>query len=96
MSGSNGDADKSDGKNRVVDVAGRHVICAGKREEIEKCRFCVHSVSFECDGVWVKSPARAYCSRCRSTDPVNLDKVTAVMCDDRAGEGFRSIMNIIS
>jgi hypothetical protein len=69
MSESNG-ADKSDGRNRVVDVAGRHVICAGKREEIDKCRFCVHSVSFECDGVWVKSPARAYCSRCRSTDPV--------------------------
>jgi hypothetical protein len=34
--------------------------------------------------------------RSRSTDEVDLAKVTAVECDDDGSEGFRSMMSIIS
>ncbi|MDD4127222.1 MAG: hypothetical protein PHV39_05990 [Methanomicrobium sp.] len=67
-----------------------------KKEDIEKCRFCVHSVSFLENGKYIKSPARAFCTMCRSTEEVSLKDVEAVVCDDYKGEGYRSIMNIIS
>lgn len=47
-------------------------------------------------GRWVGSPARAYCRVQRSTEAVDLDEVAMVRCDDGAGEGFRSIMSVIS
>ena len=67
-----------------------------KKESVEKCRFCVHSVSFLERGRWIKSPARAFCNACRSTEEVSLTKVEAVLCDDKKGEGYRSMMNIIT
>lgn len=68
----------------------------GKKEEIVKCRFCVHSRQFKESGRWVTSPARAFCLASRTTTPVNLSRVSAVCCDDMDGEGFSSILNIIS
>ena len=67
-----------------------------KKESIEKCRFCVHSVYFLEKDRWIKSPARAFCTKCRSTDKVFLTDVEAVLCDDKREEGYRSMMNIIS
>lgn len=69
---------------------------AARREEVMKCRFCAHSTHFLVGGRWVGSPARAYCRVQRSADPVELRDVTMVRCDDAAGEGFRSIMSLIS
>ncbi|MBN2733957.1 MAG: hypothetical protein JXQ82_03745 [Methanomicrobiaceae archaeon] len=82
---------------RTLNVEKGTVQCLSwKKESIEKCRFCVHSVSFLENGRWIKSPARAFCTKCRSTDEVSLPDVAAVLCDDRNEEGYRSIMNIIS
>ena len=41
------------------------------------------------------SSALAYCLRHRATGEVNMKEVEAVTCADRAGEGYRSMMNII-
>lgn len=68
----------------------------GKKEEIIRCRFCVHSKQFRQGGRWVPSPARAFCLASRATTNVDFSRVSAVCCDDLAGEGFSSIMNIIS
>ncbi len=67
-----------------------------KREDIEKCRFCVHSVRFAIPGKEIPSPARAFCNKSRATVEVDLKKVITVVCDDAGQEGFRSIMNVIS
>ncbi|MDT8358432.1 MAG: hypothetical protein RQ758_08030 [Methanomicrobiaceae archaeon] len=67
-----------------------------KREAVEKCRFCAHSTHFYVNGEWVPSPARAYCTCTRACEPVDLKRAGKVRCDDAAGEGFRSIMSIIS
>ena len=81
---------------RDIPVKGGAVECgSGRKEEIDKCRFCVHSREFLTPEGWVTSPARAYCTMSRATNQVDLKKVTAVRCDDDKGEGFRSIMNII-
>jgi hypothetical protein len=66
-----------------------------KKEDLDHCRFCAHSVMFRVDGKDLPSPARAYCTLQRHTEEVDLTKVEAVMCDDLSSEGFRSIMNII-
>nr|WP_319540199.1 hypothetical protein [uncultured Methanospirillum sp.] len=66
-----------------------------KREDLDHCRFCAHSVRFRVAGREVPSPARAYCTLQRKTEEVDLAKVEAVICDDLSSEGFRSIMNII-
>ena len=66
-----------------------------KREDIEKCRFCVHSVRFGIPGKEIPSPARAFCTMTRATEEVDLKKVISVVCDDAGEEGFRSIMNVI-
>lgn len=66
-----------------------------KHEDIEKCRFCVHSVRFGIPGKEIPSPARAFCTMSRATEEVDLKKVISVVCDDAGQEGFRSIMNVI-
>ncbi len=76
----------------------RRVACAG-REDItpDHCRLCVHSRAFVVGGKRIASPARVYCLRCRPPEEeLDLGRVEAVECDDLAGEGFRSITNIIS
>lgn len=82
--------------HRDLPVTGGVVECgSGKKEMIDKCRFCVHSKEFLTPEGWVPSPARAYCTYSRATNPVDLKKVTVVRCDDYRREGFRSIMNVI-
>ncbi|MFH0966448.1 MAG: hypothetical protein V1862_02030 [Methanobacteriota archaeon] len=66
-----------------------------KKEDLDHCRFCAHSVRFRVNGKEVPSPARAFCSLQKNTIEVDLTKVEAVFCDDLLSEGFRSIMNII-
>ncbi|HON81159.1 MAG TPA: hypothetical protein PLN56_02730 [Methanoregulaceae archaeon] len=81
---------------RVLEVHAGKVRCRPDREEtIEHCRFCVFSRSFQVQGRQVTSPALAYCLRHRATGEVNMKEVEAVTCADRAGEGYRSMMNII-
>jgi len=82
---------------RVLQVAGGGVQCTPeKREPVVRCRFCVHSVEFYAAGHWIGSPARAFCTLQRATDKVDLKQVEAVRCDDTRGEGFRSMMNVIT
>jgi len=86
----------TDGDYRVLEVKKGRVQCLpGKAETIEHCRFCVHSRYFRVRGVYIKSPALAYCIRHRATEEVDLKIVEAVQCADRGGEGYRSMMNII-
>jgi hypothetical protein len=68
----------------------------GVRVGLDRCRFCACSRAFRVRGTWKQSPALAYCMACRTTEEVDLAKVEAVRCADRTGEGFRSIMSIIS
>lgn len=87
----------TDDKKRILEVNGGLVQCTSNvRETIHKCRFCVHSSHFYVKGSWTPSPARAYCTIERATSEVNLADVKKVKCDDARGEGFRSIMNVIS
>jgi hypothetical protein len=81
---------------RTLQVEKGHVEClSSKKEDLDHCRFCAHSVRFRVAGREVPSPARAYCTLQRHSEEVNLTKVEAVICDDLSSEGFRSIMNII-
>ncbi|HUU75025.1 MAG TPA: hypothetical protein VMW63_02935 [Methanoregulaceae archaeon] len=83
-------------KYRVLPVKGGKVCCLPQKEvDIEHCRFCVFSRYFRVRGVYVKSPALAYCTTHRATEEVDLKLVDAVKCGDRRGDGFQSIMNII-
>ena len=68
----------------------------GVRVGLDRCRFCASSRAFLEGGDWRESPALAYCMMHRTTREVDLRRVSAVRCADRSGEGFRSIMNIIS
>ncbi len=43
----------------------------------------------------MKSPALAFCLRHRDANEVNMQKVEAVKCGDKRGEGYRSMMSII-
>lgn len=82
---------------RTLPVEKGTVAClSDKREDIEKCRFCVHSVRFVIPGREIPSPARAFCSMSRATEEVDLKMVISVVCDDIREEGFRTIMNVIS
>ncbi len=82
---------------RTLYVSGGSVQCLEKkREPLERCRFCVHSVLFYSRGAWRPSPARAYCLAARTTEEVPLATVEKVCCDDAGLEGFNSIMNVIS
>ncbi len=63
---------------------------------LDYCRFCVHSRSFVVGGKEVPSSARIYCLRQRpSNEKIDFSRVEVVICDDRTGEGYRSMMNII-
>ncbi|NYT05478.1 MAG: hypothetical protein GKC04_03775 [Methanomicrobiales archaeon] len=87
----------TDKRRRVLPVSEGTVQCTPlRREEIEKCRFCVHSTGFFQGDRRTASPARAYCAMQRTTTNVVYTEVTAVECDDLRGEGFRSMMNVIS
>ena len=68
----------------------------GEPVTLDRCRFCAHSTSFRIRGIWIASPARAYCLRSIAEKDVDLSTVEEVECDDLDGEGYRSIMNIIS
>ena len=84
-------------RSRILEVESGVVDCIfGKKEPLEKCRFCVHSKKFRQNGIWRVSPARAYCTFSKNYEEVDFNYVDAVECDDLRGEGFRSIMNIIS
>ena len=81
---------------RTLEVTKGLVACLPyKKEDLDHCRFCAHSVRFLVNGREVPSPARAFCSLQKNTSEVDLTKVEAVLCDDLSNEGFRSIMNII-
>lgn len=81
---------------RTLEVTRGHVACLPeKKEDLDHCRFCAHSVRFRVKGKEVPSPARAFCTMQRNAEEVDLKLVEAVLCDDMSGEGFRSIMNII-
>ena len=81
---------------RTLDVIKGLVACLpDKKEDLDHCRFCAHSVKFRVNGKEVPSPARAFCTMQRDTTDVDLKSVDAVLCDDLSNEGFRSIMNII-
>jgi len=81
---------------RDLPVVKGYVDCLpAKKEDLDHCRFCAHSVRFRVSGREIPSPARAYCTLQRKTEEVDLTKVEAVICDDLSSEGFRSIMNII-
>jgi len=82
---------------RLLPVRDGTVQCTASQErEPAYCRFCAHSVAFEEGGVWKPSPARACCIASRATGAVEMDKVTAVKCDDASGEGYRSFLSVIS
>ncbi|MDD1664809.1 MAG: hypothetical protein LUQ32_05600 [Methanomicrobiales archaeon] len=68
----------------------------GELVTLDRCRFCAHSTSFRIKGIWITSPARAYCLRSKAEKDVDLATVEEVECDDLDREGYRSIMNIIS
>ncbi|KQC03608.1 MAG: hypothetical protein APR53_00855 [Methanoculleus sp. SDB] len=87
----------TEGARRNLNVSDGTVQCTeNKRETVEHCRFCVHSTAFYIGTARIDSPARAYCTRDRTTTDVDLKRVTGVECDDQRSEGYRSIMNIIS
>jgi hypothetical protein len=82
---------------RILPVFKGTVECLPRESvTLEHCRFCVHSTSFRIEGEWITSPARAYCLRSKVVKEVDLSTVEEVECDDLDGEGYRSIMNIIS
>lgn len=82
---------------RILPATGGMVQCLPKtKEEIIRCRFCIHSKQFKQDGKWVPSPARAFCLASRATTTVDVKRVSAVCCNDMVGEGFSSMMNVIS
>lgn len=86
-----------DDESRVLVAQGGKVQCLPeKKEPLENCGFCIHSREFRVGGKFVKSPALAYCMKCRVTERVDYAKADAVKCADRQGEGFHSIANIIS
>jgi len=81
---------------RILRVTKGRVECiSGKPVTLDWCRFCAHSTSFLIQGVWITSPARAYCLRSKAEKDVDLATVEEVECDDLDGEGYLSIMNII-
>jgi hypothetical protein len=82
---------------RVLPVQNGRVQCLQeKKEPVENCSFCIHCREFSVKGRFVKSPSLAYCTKCRTTERVDLSKAEAVKCADRQGEGFHSFTSIIS
>jgi hypothetical protein len=82
---------------RTIPVVRGEVMCLpGEPVTLDRCRFCAHSTAFRIRGAWITSPARAYCLRSRPEKDVDLSTVEEVECDDLDGEGYRSIMGILS
>ena len=82
---------------RILPATKGKVQCLPDKEQpLENCGFCIHSREFRVRGTFVKSPALAYCTKCRVTERVDYAKADAVKCADRRGGGFHSITNIIS
>ena len=87
----------SDRDSRRLPVIGGRVQCTpDKAVTVDRCGFCVHSAHVVVGGREHPSPARAYCSRCRVTPGIDMKAAEVVICDDVQGEGFRSIMSVIS
>jgi hypothetical protein len=85
------------GGRRTLKVKAVEVECLpGKPVTLDRCRFCAHSTSFRIRRGWITSPARAYCVRSTAEKDLDLATVEEVECDDLEGEGYRSIMSIIS
>ena len=82
---------------RTLPVEKRGVMCLPEEPvTLDRCRFCVHSTAFRIRGAWITSPARAYCLRSKAEKEVDLAAVEEVECDDTDGEGYRSLMSILS
>jgi len=87
----------ADNDERILPVIKGRVQCLpDKKEPVGNCSFCVHCREFRVGGRFIKSPSLAYCTKCRITEKVDLEKADAVKCADRQGGGFHSITNIIS
>lgn len=87
----------AEGEYRVLEVRGGKVRCTpGTDATVAHCRFCVYSRFFRIGGKDYRSPALAFCVRTNAPDEVNLSTVEAVTCADRRGEGYRSMLNVIS
>jgi hypothetical protein len=84
------------GRRRLPVREGRVDCLPGEPVTLDRCRFCAHSTSFRTRGGWITSPARAYCLRSSAEKDVDLSVVEEVECDDLGGEGYRSIMSILS
>ena len=84
------------GRRKLTVERGRVECLPGEPVTLDRCRFCAHSTAFRIRGVWITSPARAYCLRSKAEKDVDLPTVEEVECDDVSGEGYRSIMNILS
>ena len=84
------------GRRRLRVEKGKVECLPGEPVTLDRCRFCTHSTAFCIRGQWITSPARAYCLRSRAEKDVDLSKVEEVECDDLDGEGYHSILNIIS
>ena len=84
------------GRRTLPVVKGKVKCLPQETVTLDHCRFCAHSTSFCIKGVWITSPARAYCMRSKAEKDVDLATVEEVECDDLDGEGYRSIMSIIS
>lgn len=86
----------TDDEYRILPATKGTVQClADKREPLENCGFCIYSREFRVGATYVKSPALAYCTKCRVTERVDYTKADAVKCADRQSEGFHSITNLI-
>ncbi len=87
----------NDDEYRIIPVKNGKVECLiEKIEPIERCRFCVFSRFFRIKGEDVKAPALAFCPRHGDADCIDLSMVESVICGDRKGEGFMSVLNVIS
>ncbi|HMA04723.1 MAG TPA: hypothetical protein VKO45_02225 [Methanomicrobiales archaeon] len=84
------------GRRTLRVVKGTVECVPGEGVTLDRCRFCAHSTRFLARGVWITSPARAYCVRSTAGKDVDLSAVEEVECDDLSGEGYRSITSIIS
>jgi hypothetical protein len=84
------------GRRRLPVRKGQVECLPGEPVTLDRCRFCAHSTLFRIKEKWITSPARAYCVLSAAEKDVDLSTVEEVECDDLDGEGYRSIMSIIS
>lgn len=87
----------AEGEYRIIPVIKGQVQClSDKKEPVGNCSFCVHCREFKVGDRFILSPSLAYCTKCRITERVDLEKAVAVKCADHQGGGFHSITNLIS